>query len=286
VKRTEGANYDSAEVHKYFLASGVGFAVARPSFAQDILIAVNEVSEKDISKLKESFTGTTRLFLDSGIFNLTNKHKRAHNCTMDEALALAPNEIDGFDDLLEKYCKIVEAFRDSLWGYIELDQGGEHNKRKTRAMLEGMGFSPIPVYHPLNDSYDYFDELASGYDRICLGNIVQAHPSLRLKILRTVFERRQKYPHLWIHVLGMHPSSSLFSMPMTSCDSSSWTCSMRYGWMNTFAGGKSFGKIAGIRYTLGNKNEMDVSFQMGMRGSCLDHLNWSHFCERKEVALG
>ena len=60
---------------------------------------------------------------------------------------------------------------------VEVDQGGRENKIKTRARLEKMGLRPIPVYHPLNDGWDYFDYLAENYDRICMGNVVNAEAS-------------------------------------------------------------------------------------------------------------
>ena len=36
------------------------------------------------------------------------------------------------------------------------------------------GLAPMPVYHPLNDGWDYYDELAGSHDRVCIGNLVQA----------------------------------------------------------------------------------------------------------------
>ena len=167
-------------------------------------------------------------FLDSGIFFLTNVHKRAHNTTMDEALALPPEEIDNFDWLFDVYVELCTEFGDVLWGYNELDQGGKAHKIRTRDRLEGLGLSPIPVYHPLNDGWAYFDDLAQEYDRMCFGNVVQAHGVTRHKLMATLFERHAQYPDLFVHILGMTPAELQMGLPFDSCDSSTWTAIFRY----------------------------------------------------------
>ena len=167
-------------------------------------------------------------FLDSGVFYLTNVHKRNHSTSMDEALALAPEEIDNFDWLFDTYVELVNEYGDRLWGYNELDQGGMANKIRMRAKLEDLGLAPIPVYHPINDGWDYFDELAQGYDRICFGNVVQAPPGERRRLLMTAYQRHLKYPDLFIHFLGLTPNELQAGMPFDSADSSMWTYTFRY----------------------------------------------------------
>jgi hypothetical protein len=93
---------------------------------------------------------------------------------------------------------------------------------------EEHGLAPIPVYHPLNDGWDYFDTLAQRYDRICMGNVVQASPSARKRLITTAWERHRKYPHLWIHLLGYTPHQTLNALPMDSCDSSTWLSGVRW----------------------------------------------------------
>ena len=111
--------------------------------------------------------------------------------TMDEVLSMAPEKLDGFDSLFDKYVRIIKEIGEESWGYIEIDQGGKDNKIKTRDRLHKLGFNPIPVYHPLVDGWDYFDYLAERYDRICLGNIVQAQNETRKRLLATMWERKR-----------------------------------------------------------------------------------------------
>lgn len=224
-----GGQWDPNEQSLYFIASNVNSLIQGAQSCNYLLIAVNEIStDEDVQWIKRWCGEGKRVFIDSGVFNLTNEHARKHDIRMDEALALAPEEIDGFDQLFKNYCNLIADLSDICWGYIEIDQGGRDNKIKTRARLESLGFSPIPVYHPLNDGWDYFDELAQQYDRICFGNVVQADRETRKRLLATAWDRRRKYPKLWIHILGLTPNEILNAYPVNSCDSSTWLSLVRW----------------------------------------------------------
>lgn len=223
-----GGRWDPKDHNKYFVASNIGTLDGASGTTRHLLCAVNEIKgEEDLAFLKGRIEAGCDVFIDSGVFNLTNEHARKYDVSMDRALALAPGEIDGFDNLMERYISIVTQLPD-CWGYIEVDQGGRDNKIKTRATLEAKGLRPIPVYHPLNDGWDYFDELASQYDRICFGNIVQADRETRKRLLATAWQRRSRYPDLWIHLLGYTPNEWLNAYPINSCDSSTWLSGVRW----------------------------------------------------------
>lgn len=230
IKQTDGCLDLARDKHCYFLASHPHILVAAVGVADYMLVALNDIeTPKSITDVQTLIDSDVKVLFDSGIFNLANQHAQAHNLTHDQALNLAPDEIDGFDDLYERYADVIQTLgHDRLWGYIELDQGGAVNKRKTRARLEADGLRPIPVYHPLLDGWDYFDELASQYDRICVGNVVQASTPVRTRILATVHERAARYPHLWIHLLGYTLSQYLNAYPVASCDSSTWLAATRW----------------------------------------------------------
>lgn len=229
MRKTDGT-WDKDDRCKYFFAGGGNDQ--KPTVKDyPTLFAVNEFASvgrplsrkgRPWEKFMESLDAGVDTFLDSGIFFLTNVHKRAHDVSMDDALALAPEEIDNFDWLFDIYCEICSEFGDRLWGYNELDQGGRDNKRRTRAVLEAEGLNPIPVYHPINDGWDYFDELAQGYDRMCFGNLVQADAHTRRRLFATAYERHADYPDLFIHFLGITPNEIQMGLPWDSADSSSW----------------------------------------------------------------
>lgn len=226
---TQGSWSRDEDRNTYFLATNLSTQqIDAGATHHYILIAVNEINSNGIDKLVALADRGASILLDSGIFWLTNEHKRAHGISMNEALALPPSEIDGFDDLLAKYLQIVDRLGDKLWGVIELDQGGRDCKRETRAMLHEKGIFPMPVYHPLNDGWEYFDELASTYDRIAIGNVVQADARTRLSLLTTLWERRRKYPDLWVHMLGYTLDATLLGWPVDSCDSSTWLAGVRW----------------------------------------------------------
>lgn len=241
--KTGGATFDPREKNVYFLATNVE-QIQRSAIPVHnyVLIAVNELSTSndDLPRLEGWLSQKKKVFIDSGIFNLTNEHKRKHGISMDEALGLAPEDIDGFDELFEKYVQINRQYGEQSWGYIELDQGGRENKIRTRARLEALGLRPIPVYHPLNDGWDYFDYLAERYDRLCFANVVQADRASRKRLIATAWERHRKYPHLWIHLLGYTPNETLYSMPINSGDSSTWVSVVRWAGHRPRVMGKPF----------------------------------------------
>lgn len=229
VKQTTGDAFDPDATQTYFIASDTG-AVELTPFPH-VLVAVNELgSQKSRDVLRRLIDDGRQVMLDSGIFNLAMNHVRAHDVTHDEALGMAPEEIDGFDRLWDLYGSIVTEFGKDLWGVVELDQGGVDNKPRTRARIEDeFGIIPIPVYHPLLDGWDYYDDLATGYDRICFGNIVQAPPQLRIRLTHTAMERGRQYPYLWTHLLGMSQSAPVLGLRMRgSMDSSSWLAPVRW----------------------------------------------------------
>lgn len=287
--KTGGNAFEPGEKGAYFIASNVDrmrFGVAGHSH---LLIAVNELKGgKELAHLDEWLNDGKKVFIDSGIFNLTNEHKRKHGITMDQALALPPDQIDGFDKLLARYVEIVTRYESRVWGYIELDQGGREQKIKTRTMLEGMGLRPIPVYHPFNDGWDYFDYLAERYDRICFGNVVQANKETRLRLVATAWERHRKYPHLWIHLLGLTPNQWLYALPISSGDSSSWLSSVRFSGHNPQAMGMPLGGMPrDFQYKLGSDANGDRGSRKAVLMSAIEAnctmKNWQHYLREMEA---
>lgn len=282
-----GGAFDPAERNVYFLAGNINNLTSAAAFHDYLLIAINHMhSAADEAWVEAQIARGKHMFIDSGIFWLTNEHARAHNVSMDRALALAPEEIDGFDALWNRYIEIVRRLGDKAWGYIELDQGGIDNKIRTRAKLEALGLRPIPVYHPLNDGWDYFDELCTRYDRICFGNIVQADADTRKKLLATAWERHRRYPDVWIHLLGFTPSQVLYALPINSGDSSTWLASIRWsqGYAE-YAAGKTLGSLPrDFRYKLGSDKDAETGRRkaelMSAYGAHMLLLNWRNHIDR------
>lgn len=285
--------WDPTDRHVYFLAAGL----SRQQWARVnhgyVLLAVNDITtDKHVAVIEDMLERGAKVLLDSGVFWLTNEHKRAHGITMNEALQLAPEDIDGFDWLWERYCKIVTRFGDRVWGYIELDQGGRENKKKTRAKLNDLGLKPIPVYHPLNDGAEYFDELATTSDRICWGNVVQANAVERKAMLWTLWDRHRQYPDLWVHVLGLTPNQYLNALPVDSADSSTWLNVVRWDGYTERSMLRALSKMdPNYKYRIGETGEEAQdsdkrALAMSAFGmSCLQR-GWRHWQERVEDQLG
>ena len=242
--RTAGT-WDRKAWPAYFAAANLATLQHAEPFLSHMLVAVNElVGQDEIDVVRRFVDGGKHVLLDSGVYWLSTQHAKAHGITMDEALSLAPAEVDGFDELYRRYRTLVGELGDRLWGYIEVDQGGRENKVKTRALIEADGLRPIPVYHPLIDGWEYFDELAQRYDRICFGNIVRAGKEARKRFLATAWERRRAYPDLWIHGLGLTPGPLSLAFPLNSCDSSSWTAGLRWNSISSTIAAGSGGRMS------------------------------------------
>jgi len=284
-----GGSWSEEQRNRYFLATDTNKTMDLMQNGRliyhHLLVAVNEIDERTEQVMNQASSLGAQWFIDSGIFNLTNDHMRAHGITMDRALALAPEEIDGFDLLFEKYVEILSRWKDRCWGYIELDQGGKENKIRTRTKLEKMGFRPIPVYHPFNDGWDYFDYLAERYDRICFGNVVQASNAVRKRLLATIWQRKQKYPDLWVHLLGVTPNQFLNAYPVDSGDSSSWLGSVRWSGYTPRAALRTFGLMPkNFQYALGEVDmpgrEYAKAVAMSAYGSSMAIRGWRSYIER------
>lgn len=228
VAHTTGGKFDRDHPLVYFIANAPTTLVK--THHPHVLCAVNEVETKKDHDLLDRLCDERDVLLDSGIFSLANAHAKKHGVSHDVGLSLAPEEIDGFDELWERYGELTTRYADRLWGAIELDQGGVENKPRTRARIEAeFGFTPMPVYHPLLDGWGYYDDLARAYDRICFGNIVKASAPVRLRLTWTAAERAKEYPYLWQHFLGLTPNENLLSHDYRgSCDSSSWVTNLRW----------------------------------------------------------
>lgn len=290
--KTSGGMFNPRRENIYFIASNVERMTHGVVAHDNLLVAINELNtSKEVEHLEEWLSQGKQVFIDSGIFNLTNNHMRTHGITMDQALALSPGEIDGFNELFDRYIQIATKYKDDCWGIIELDQGGRENKIKTRERIEKLGINPIPVYHPFNDGWDYFDYLAERYDRICFGNVVQANPPTRLRLIATAWERHRKYPNLWIHLLGMTPNQHLYAMPINSGDSSSWLSSVRWSGYKPVSMGQSFGNMPrDYQYKLGSDAFSDVgsrkATKMAAYGAHMIQENWrTHMHNMKELGF-
>lgn len=285
-----GGKFDNTERNLIFNA-GQPDNFIRASQHKNCLFAVNELkSESAQNKVQTLLDNGMRVFIDSGIFNLAMEHVRKTGITHDKALALAPTAIIGFDKLWDNYITIIKKFETQCWGYIELDQGGKENKIKTRTKLENLGLAPIPVYHPIIDGWDYFDFLATNYDRICVGNIVQASKPLRLRLIATIYERKRKYPNLFVHLLGYSCNEYMNAYPLDSCDSSSWLQSVRWSPPLEKTDSKNMGwMLKDFKYLLGgvgSHEQQSKSIQQGAVITNFTQRNWhNHLNDLQETIL-
>lgn len=228
IARTSGGKWNPTDPNLAFLAGNIQdhTLAANPC----TLIAVNELRPGHFDLL-DRWCDERRVLLDSGVFALAADYARTHDVPMSVAFATDPADMEGWNQLYDRWCTIASRFADRLWGVIELDQGGAEAATATRArVLADTGLTPIPVYHPLGDGWDYYDDLAAAHDRICVGGLAGRIPSaVRLRLCWTAAQRAHAYPHLWTHLLGVTPSPMLLSLGLRgSVDSSAWLSPVRW----------------------------------------------------------
>lgn len=289
--KTGGGRFDPvAENHAYFIAANVERLHQAHQHHTHLLVAVNEINtDADALRVEKWLTAGARVFLDSGVFFLTTTFAQKTGRTMDEVLSLHPSEVEGFDTLLERYKQLVRRLEPDLWGYVEVDVGGRDNKIKTRTALEAEGLRPVPVYHPLLDGWDYFDELCQRYDRVCFGNVALSDRDTRRRLVTTAWERHRRYPDVWIHLLGFTPNEWLNALPVNSGDSSSWLSSVKYGAVTNRVMGASFGKAdEAILYDRTTARDSERGNMKATRLAAVDSYvigrNWINVLESYEAA--
>ena len=282
-----GGNWDPSEKPFYFIAGSLGWVHQASDLTDHELIAVNEInSEENISMIDAMLDRGCKLLIDSGVYSLAAKTAERLNVSHDVALRMPIDKLDGFKELFDRYVSLAKKYQDRAWGIVEVDLGGRDQKRITRKKLEGLGIRAIPVYHPLNDGWDYFDELATNYDRICVGNIVNASPYVRLRILSTIYERRARIaPKLWMHALGLTPNQWLCGYPVSSADSSAWLNVVRWSGYKERACLRTLCNVdRHFQYLLGDRESCVKGTRMGAVGAHCITQNLRNFLDSMRKA--
>lgn len=293
VRPTGGGRFDRDDRHAYFIAGNAWMEHGSESHPY-VLLALSNVTTKSVeSAVERMLDSGTRLFFDSGIFALASDYARTKGIPMAEAWQTPPEQVPGFTELWDRYVRLCKKHGDRLWGYAELDLGGTESKRRLRDRLHAEGLSPIPIYHPLFDGWDYYDELASQYDRLAWANLAgHAGELTRKHMVTTAWERHRRYPHLWVHMLGMTPNQWMPGLPADSCDSSSWLRGVRWGigerGMTCL---RSFSVTPrGFRYSRGDNANPDAPAERAVRLAAanyhMNHVTWRRMLADQAEVLG
>ena len=238
MKKTGGATFNADEKFLYFFATGLQWHLRVSSAGhKNYLVAVNHITEGEsgIAELEQLCAiPDVKVFLDSGIFTLVTDYSRVNDISFEEVLLMQPDALPGYDKLKKRYIELIIQFQSKLWGFVELDLGGTATKQRTRAELEARGLNPIPVFHPMGDSWEYYDHLITEYDRICFSDIKFAAQSTRATVFTEAMRRRRVLgSECYIHVLGASANALTTSLRADSCDSSSWNSRLRFPVLNT-----------------------------------------------------
>ena len=157
--------------------------------------------------------------LDSGVFTFINSGK----------------QVD-IKKYTEEYAAFVREHR--IKNYVEMDVDqiyGVEETRRLRDKLENLvGWQSIPVWHTIRGKESFIKD-CKDYDYIALGYFLTEGLSSALtdKYARQ-FVLKAHSLGCRIHGLGFTKSQKLKEIPFDSVDSSTWSCSRRYGYTFKF----------------------------------------------------
>ena len=188
----------------------------------NILVAYPYMSKSVIKILKDihdELGDNFRFLLDSGAFTAYSSGKEIK---------------------LDDYCKFLDNLPFKPWNYFALDVIGnpEATMRNYEIMLS-RGYKPAPVF-TFGDDLSVIDEYYKTSDFIGIGGLV-GRPSNEMligldKILKKVNGRKA-------HLLGFTRVEYLKLLKPYSCDSSSWSSGVRFGFMEVYLGSSKFVKL-------------------------------------------
>lgn len=288
IVETGGGLYDPTERPIYFIAILLSWGWQTYLKHDYWLLPMNEANEGRYNLIDEAVDMGRVMLLDSGVYSLVASFARDNFLPFNQALSIHPDVIPSFSNLYQDYCEFVAAYEDDLWGYIELDIGGPTVKTELRKRLEGAGFNPIPVYHPLTDPPEYASELCENYDRIAMGNFAQSPSSTRAVLIRLAWRLKMHYPHVWIHLLGATASQRTVAYPVDSVDSSTWSSGLRWPESQAaYAACKQFSKLSDhYQYYIGDEEgrSRDRGAMLGSYIAGFLHRSWRNWFDDLSAA--
>lgn len=104
---------------------------------------------------------------------------------------------------------------------------------------------------------------------------MQADRPTRKRLLATAWERRRRYPDLWIHVLGLTPNEISNAYPVGSADSSAWLSGVRWAGTHKF---RAAGAGVGVM-------PLNMRYLLGSDDADRDAMKARHFCAYEAWAL-
>lgn len=188
---------------------------------EDIYVLESFYSMEDWQRpLLNRFKG---FLLDSGAFTFLNTAKTVSN-------------VD-FENYADRYADFIKE--NQIKRYFELDidsiVGLKETERLRKRIENRCGVPCIPVWHK-NRGKEYFISMCKDYDYVALGGVVIKEIPLSLfEKMFPWFIGKAHENGAQIHGLGYTKTQHLSKYHFDSVDSSTWTCSRRFGcayWFN------------------------------------------------------
>lgn len=163
---------------------------------------------------------------------------------------------------LDEYCKFLEKYSWMAEKYVTLDCVGDENKtKKNYETMLARGFNPMYVVTTTENDFDYLRAAVENNRDICVAGGTAIRSKWMDKRFQDVY--RETSGKARIHGLGYVNRKSMFNLPITSVDSSSFNACQRYGGLFYFQGSeiKKINKYS-INKSLVFRNEL---YQVGVK---------------------
>ena len=171
----------------------------------------------------------------------TEKYKQCKSFMMDSGAftIMHSKSTKNFDimDFTRKYGEFVKKY--DIDNFVELDVDGVFGVEKYRDALHLLqditGKDPVRVFHGWRGK-DYFKELVRQKDRICLGGVAVGKFRNITEDYFDWFIDEAHRNNCKVHGLGVTGDKLLRKYNFDSVDSSTWSFSVRGGWLYRFDG--------------------------------------------------
>lgn len=170
--------------------------------------------------------------LDSGAFTFLNSVKSAKNAD--------------FERYADSYADFIKSNKIKRYFELDIDKivGLQETERLRKRIEQRSGVPCIPVWHKYRGK-EYFESMCKDYDYVAIGGIVTR------EIPKELYERMFPWfiniahkHNAQIHGLGYTDTKNLHKFHFDSVDSSTLTCSRRFGGADYFKNGIILSKKA------------------------------------------
>jgi hypothetical protein len=227
----------------YFLRWAPGVAVAGH---RHISVSAANIDDRAIAAL-EAFTAAGGcVLLDSGWDGLVAAHAKAHKMPLEDAAALSPLALDGWDAFWHHYREVATRLAPTVWGYLDVPcHEWDRRVGLRRSLQDAVSCAsnpPMPSYLPLVDGSEPFEHWTASIAAV--HGFAGADDAVRLRLLATLSECAAFQPGVDIQLHGFGPlTPALAAWPVDSVEVVDWSEQAEGDGVADYIAGRPFARV-------------------------------------------